>query len=129
MNKSILVLTLICGTFIVGCTAQKGSHELSGLTQEHVEKYITDGTTTKDDILSQFGTKFTLEEDAAGLERWVYELTTSRDKGVNYVPYVNLFASGTKNKDYKLIVVFDENDTVIRHRFQANEYETSKWKR
>ena len=83
MNKrklSLLGLTILCGALVVGCTAQRGAHELSGLSHEEIEDSIQDGSITKQEIVAKFGSKYSMEEDVSGLEKWIYELYSSKFK-------------------------------------------------
>ncbi|MCB1107848.1 MAG: hypothetical protein KDK76_07115 [Chlamydiia bacterium] len=128
MNPFKLGTILIIIALVTGCTTKTGTEQLAELTQESIGDFVQDGKTTKEEIIERFGTRYSLFEDNSGKEQWVYELSTHRPGALNFVPYVNLVAGNFKCKNYKLIVTFDENDVVVRHRFSNNEHKKTMWK-
>lgn len=105
----------------------KGTKELANLTNYEVEQYIIDGKTDKHDIVAKFGTQYSVEEDFDGREKWVYQLTTYKQKLSNAIPIYGEINRGTNNKDITLTVFFDDNGKVIRHRFHEKNYESTRW--
>ncbi|MCB1084946.1 MAG: hypothetical protein KDK60_02475 [Chlamydiia bacterium] len=126
MKKSFAYLTL-AGALIVGCTSMKGTKELANVTHYDVDQMIVDGRTHKQDIIAQFGTQYTVEEDFEGREKWIYELSTYCPKMSNFIPIYGEINRGTNNKDYKLVIFFDPSGIVTKHRFHAKDYESTRW--
>lgn len=113
--KKLNYATLVIATsvFFTGCTAVKtGNEKLGELDKKSVEQIIVKDYTTKADIKSIFGDPDTTDFDNNSLEKWTYLHVRKASKGINYVPIVNMFVSGTNDTTKSLVIVFNDNGTV-----------------
>lgn len=98
---------------LAGCTAVKtGNEKLGELKKSEISEIIIKGKTTKADIQAVFGDPDKTDFDNNSLEKWTYNHIRKQAKGINYVPVVNWFVSGTNDTTRSLVIVFNEDNTV-----------------
>jgi len=107
MKKFWVMSSVFSALLFTGCNVERGSEDISLYTSQEVEEAIVDGKTTKEDIFKRFGATFAIILDEAGREQWKYHFRTASLQNQVFV---------TK----QLIVVYDENDIVVKHVFYSN---------
>ncbi len=121
---SLIASSLVLGTVLfTGCAVKTGNDRIENVTQDNILNMIEDGKSTKADVRKAFGEPRNIGFMDNGLEKWEYHHSRSVQKGVNYVPVVNLFVKGTDDTKKTLIVLFDGN-VVKTHSFSSSEGET-----
>ena len=121
---SLIASSLVLGTVLfTGCAVKTGNDKIENVTQDNILSMIEDGKSTKADVRKAFGEPRNIGFMDNGLEKWEYHHSRSVQKGVNYVPVVNLFVKGTDDTKKTLIVLFDGN-VVKTHSFSSSEGET-----
>ncbi len=121
---SLITTSLLLGTVLfTGCAVKTGNDRIENVTQDNILNMIEDGKSTKADVRKAFGEPRNIGFMDNGLEKWEYHHSRSVQKGVNYVPVVNLFVKGTDDTKKTLIVLFDGN-VVKTHSFSSSEGET-----
>ncbi|MFY9107454.1 hypothetical protein [Aliarcobacter cryaerophilus] len=121
---SLITTSLLLGTVLfTGCAVKTGNDKIENVTQDNILNMIEDGKSTKADVRKAFGEPRNIGFMDNGLEKWEYHHSRSVQKGVNYVPVVNLFVKGTDDTKKTLIVLFDGN-VVKTHSFSSSEGET-----
>lgn len=121
---SLIASSLVLGTVLfTGCAVKTGNDRIENVTQDNILNMIEDGKSTKADVRKAFGEPKNIDFMDNGLEKWEYHHSRSVQKGVNYVPVVNLFVKGTDDTKKTLIVLFDGN-VVKTHSFSSSEGET-----
>jgi outer membrane protein assembly factor BamE (lipoprotein component of BamABCDE complex) len=121
---SLIASSLVLGTVLfTGCAVKTGNDRIENVTQDNILSMIEDGKSTKADVRKAFGEPRNIGFMDNGLEKWEYHHSRSVQKGVNYVPVVNLFVKGTDDTKKTLIVLFDGN-VVKTHSFSSSEGET-----
>ena len=121
---SLITTSLLLGTVLfTGCAVKTGNDRIEIVTQDNILSMIEDGKSTKADVRKAFGEPRNIGFMDNGLEKWEYHHSRSVQKGVNYVPVVNLFVKGTDDTKKTLIVLFDGN-VVKTHSFSSSEGET-----
>lgn len=121
---SLITTSLLLGTVLfTGCAVKTGNDKIENVTQDNILNMIEDGKSTKADVKKAFGEPRNIGFMDNGLEKWEYHHSRSVQKGVNYVPVVNLFVKGTDDTKKTLIVLFDGN-VVKTHSFSSSEGET-----
>ncbi|MCT7516924.1 MULTISPECIES: hypothetical protein [Aliarcobacter] len=121
---SLITTSLLLGTVLfTGCAVKTGNDKIENVTQDNILSMIEDGKSTKADVRKAFGEPRNIGFMDNGLEKWEYHHSRSVQKGVNYVPVVNLFVKGTDDTKKTLIVLFDGN-VVKTHSFSSSEGET-----
>ena len=121
---SLITTSLLLGTVLfTGCAVKTGNDRIENVTQDNILNMIEDGKSTKADVRKAFGEPRNIGFMDNGLEKLEYHHSRSVQKGVNYVPVVNLFVKGTDDTKKTLIVLFDGN-VVKTHSFSSSEGET-----
>ncbi len=125
MKKSILMLgsILAASVLFTGCAVKTGNDKLADVTNESVTSVVQNGVTTKQGVKEKLGEPSSVDFLSNGLEKWEYVHKISVEKGINYVPVVNWFASGTNDTKKTLVILFD-NDIVKTHTFSKADGET-----
>ncbi|WP_420420982.1 hypothetical protein [Simkania sp.] len=122
--KKLMTFILFTTFIITGCVQKSGTNQLSSLSETSVDKMIQDGVTTKQDILNQFGVGYELMYEKQ--ETWVYRLSEIQAKSLNFIPLLNLFYHGNRNKTSTLTITYDSSNIVCHHEFtQHMENETA----
>ncbi len=115
-----LVLTLL----ISGCSVNTGHQFLSKMTHAQIASNLTKGKTTKGEAQVTFGDPEDVILNDDGSEIWIYKYVRSEAKGVNYVPIVNSFYSGTNDNIKKLKIKFNSQGIVQNIAFSSAKGET-----
>ena len=100
----------ILGVIALSACASSGTL----VSQDEIGK-ITDGTTTKSDIIARFGQPQSSTVDANGQTILTYVHASSAVTPVTFVPYVGLLAGGANTKSTAVSFVFAPNDILIKH--------------
>lgn len=124
--KNFLLLgssAVLVASLITGCAVKTGNDKLQEVTNENIDSVIKNGVSTKTEVKSKLGGPGRVDFLNNGLEKWEYDHTLKVEKGVNYVPIVNLFVKGTDNTKKSLVILFD-GDIVKTHTFSTENGET-----
>ncbi|MEQ5140972.1 outer membrane protein assembly factor BamE domain-containing protein [Proteus vulgaris] len=117
----ILVLAL-CSLALSGC-ASSGNHSIKNETQESISYKIKKGETTKEDIVSMFGSPMATTLNSNEDEQWIYTLSDTSIKGTTFIPIYGLFDGGADTKVKQLIINFKE-DKVTKYLLSDSSLET-----
>ncbi len=111
--KSLFLSSVIgLSVFFSGCAIKTGNEVLGKMEKSQVEQGIVKGKSTKEEIKVMFGDPTSVDFDNNSLEKWTYLHVRSDAKLINYVPYANLFASGTNDTKKTLVILFDDKGIV-----------------
>lgn len=119
----ILSISLLGATLISGCAVKTGNEKLEEASNEKVSEFLKKDVTTKNEVKKNFGEPQKVDFMSNGLEKWEYEHLRKQAKGVNYVPVVNWFVSGTNDTKKTLVILFD-GDIVKNHSVATADGET-----
>lgn len=120
--KNILMIITTC-LFVVAC-ASSGNRVLKAESEESLATKITQGTTTKNEVRSMFGSPLKTTFTDGGLEIWTYQFDDVSSDAVNFVPVVNLFTSSYSGTRKELVVLFDDNDVVKKYSMSESDVKT-----
>lgn len=107
-TAAVLALTL---ALLTGC-ASTGNESLRKETEASVSEKVVEGKTTKEEVRAMFGSPLSTSFTDGGLEIWKYELSKMSSNAINYVPYINLLASGHHGVKKELVIMFDDKGVV-----------------
>lgn len=121
-----IVTTLLVSVLVAGC-ANVGNIKLKGITEAEIQKIITVGKTTQNDVKAQFGSPFQTSFTDGGLAIWTYQYddtSTLTPETVGSVVFT-LGIAGTKAKGtrHELVLLFDENKVVKNFNMSNNPIE------
>lgn len=109
---------------LTGCI-NSGNQSVAKLNDDScVQKLITNGKTTKEQVLASFGKPQEMDYSENGSVKFTYRHIRSTYKASSFVPIVGIFKSGTNDTHRQLVVVFDKNDVVEKHLFNISKSET-----
>ncbi len=108
---------------LAGC-AGVGNERLRSETEATVSTKIVEGTTTKDQVRTMFGSPNKTSFTDSGLEIWNYEFSKMHGDAVNYIPIVNWFGSSASGTKKELVVLF--NDKNVVQRFTMSEADVTR---
>ena len=130
--KSFLVL--LFATFLIsGCMSkvQPLTDRNSALTQGNVQLSVKVGTTTKSDILENFGSPNITTRDGSGKEVWTYQRSAQVSQSSSESGYWTILIAGEQGRSsgfesssrmITLIIKFDSNDIVSDFRSRTSNF-------
>ena len=118
-----LVVLLCASIFITGCVAtpQPVTDKNSQLTQGNVQLSIQVGTTTKAEVLENFGSPNITTRDGSGREVWTYQRSAQVAQSSSKSGYWTILLAGqsgsssgfeSSSRMITLIIKFDSSDVV-----------------
>ena len=116
-----LVSWLIVLLAAVGCVGS-GNKALKEETRESVAEKLHKGQ-SREEVRAMFGDPVTTDYDG-GYEKWKYVFSQSQANAANFIPYASLLFGGSTGTQNELIVLFDENDRVIKYSMNESAVET-----
>ncbi len=120
---NVLLIGCLSASLFTGCAVKSGNEKLDDIDRESIVGMIKNNYSTKAEVRKNFGEPTDITFKDSGLEEWKYTHARKVQKGINYVPVVNWFVSGTNDKKKTLIVLFD-GDTVKNHSYSEADDET-----
>lgn len=126
MKKGYFILMI---ALLAGCATNTGHQFLAKMSNEEISSKLVPNQTSKKQVQAMFGDPEDIDIDvtnSSGGEVWTYKYLRSEAKGVNYVPLVSSFYSGTNDNIRKLRIKFNANDLVEKFAFSSSKGE-SKW--
>ena len=120
---NVLLIGCLSANLFTGCAVKSGNEKLDDIDRESIVGMIKNNYSTKAEVRKNFGEPTDITFKDSGLEEWKYSHARKVQKGINYVPVVNWFVSGTNDKKKMLIVLFD-GDIVKNHSYSEADDET-----
>jgi outer membrane protein assembly factor BamE (lipoprotein component of BamABCDE complex) len=108
-----VILALGLGLVVAGC-ASVGNESLRHLTREGLESQLENGKTTKEDVRVALGDPNTTDFTDSGNEIWKYRHVRTQAKVENFIPVVDLLASG-QDVTTKEVALFFDQDGLLRN--------------
>ena len=107
-------LLCLIGLALSGCTSA-GNEVLKKQDASTVNQTVIDGTTTRDQILSMYGSPNRTTFGSNNSEIWTYTWASRRPQAQNFIPIVGTLVAGADVQQKVLIVQFDERHVVKKH--------------
>ena len=123
--------TLVFALLFLGGCVSAGNPELKGHTEESIDAIITQGVTTYDNLVLQFGVPHShfLNENGSTNAVWRLDRRTPNAESVGAAVLTlgisTIFSAKDNLKVYELSVLFDENEVVQRHKWNIMEGEVA----
>src|SRR5215469_16816772 len=103
-----------------GC-ASVGNERIADATPETVAAQLTKGRTTQQQVREIYGDPVKTSFTDSGNEIWEYDFTRMYSKPTNFVPYVNLVASGAEGDKKSLVIFFDKTRIVRQYTISSSK--------
>lgn len=113
--KAVNIFVSLAIAMLLGACATSGNVKMKDQTQASVSQQITEGKTTKAEIIQAFGQATTVSFTDAGNEVWTYKHSREVSHVRNFVPYVNMISSGADSVTKELVVMFNKNEVVSKY--------------
>ncbi|GJH25795.1 outer membrane protein assembly factor BamE [Caballeronia novacaledonica] len=120
-TKTSLVSAFVVAA-LAGCASQ-GVQQLKEENANTVSSKIIKGKSTTGDVRQAFGDPTETSFTDNGNELWRYKYSHSTAKAQNFIPVVNLFASGADVDKKELVVFFDDKGIVKNYSMQSSKEE------
>ena len=104
--------------------ANAGNQALKEETGATVAQKLEVGM-TQPEVRGIYGEPNTTSFTDGGNIIWKYEFVEAQAKAENFIPVVNLFASGARGHKKELTILFDENDLLKKHSMTVSPVETN----
>jgi hypothetical protein len=120
--------------FFTGCTSTQNeplTNRNSDLTQGNVQMNLSIGTTTKADVLENFGSPNITTRDGAGREVWTYQRAAQVAQSSSSSSGWTVILAGASNRAagfesssrmMTLIIKFDGEDKVVDFRSRTSNF-------
>ncbi|SCX88230.1 Beta-barrel assembly machine subunit BamE [Nitrosospira sp. Nl5] len=105
---------------VAGC-ATLGNEKLKDHTQSTISQQITEGKTTKNQVIAALGQPSVVSFTDAGNEIWTYKHARAIPQAQNFIPLVGLVSSGADVKTKELVVMFNKHDVVSKYTMRETE--------
>lgn len=116
-------LFLIASLGLVGCAAHSGNQVLADLKHEDLKVKLVENKTTADEIRQLLGDPKETKLNLDGSEEWVYELVRADAKAANFIPIVNLFASGADTDTKTLRLLLNKDRVLVKYLYSSSKGE------
>jgi hypothetical protein len=117
--KSVIVAACVA-LMLSGCVTM-GNEKMKGQTQESVASKITEGKTTKAEVVAAYGDAAAVSFTDSGNEIWSYSYTRAVPTAQTFIPIVGLFAAGANTTTTGLVVLFDRNGIVSKYTMRETQ--------
>jgi outer membrane protein assembly factor BamE (lipoprotein component of BamABCDE complex) len=130
--KILSIIVLLA--FLAGCTSTQNeplTKRNSDLTQGNVQMNLAIGTTTKADVLENFGSPNITTRDGAGREVWTYQRAAQVAQSSSSSSGWTVILAGSSNRAagfesssrmMTLIIKFDDEDKVVDFRSRSSNF-------
>jgi outer membrane protein assembly factor BamE (lipoprotein component of BamABCDE complex) len=116
--KSLVSVVVIA--LLAGC-ATSGNEKLKDHTQTSISQQITEGKTTKNEVVAALGQPSSVSFTDSGNEIWNYRHARATPQARNFIPFARLISSAADVKMKELVVMFDKNDVVSNYAMRETE--------
>ena len=127
-SRNLLFLMLLSSIALSGCV-NYGNTSIESATTASVAAELSIGQTTKAEVEATYGSPYETDFTDSGLMTWTYLFDESNAWTIETVGSAVLTegalggkANGTRSE---LVILFDENDVVMRFNFSKSPYEVS----
>lgn len=115
----ILGLAALLVAALTGCATNAPANRPL-IDERTLEARITQGVTTRADILATFGIA-TVVAFNSGYEVWIYKDATGAPRFLRYVPVVGLGAGLIADRKRELVILFGPDGVVRKSRFVVED--------
>lgn len=114
MKAGRIFIGFTMALLLAGC-ATSGNVKMKDQTQSSISQQITEGKTTKSELIQALGQPTTVSFTDGGNEVWTYKHSREVSHVRNFIPYVNMISSGADTTTKELVVMFNKNDVVSKY--------------
>lgn len=120
-----MITAAMVATLLTAC-ASMGNTALKQETATTIAGKITKGQTTQAQIREMLGSPSHTDFTDSGNQIWRYSYAHSKAMGRNFIPYANLFSSGTNIESKELVVFFDKDGIVQNYSMEESKSQSKQ---
>lgn len=109
------MLIIACAALMLSGCVTTGNERMKGQTQASVASKITEGKSTKADVVAAYGDAATVSFTDSGNEIWTYTYTRAVPTPQSFIPIVGLFSAGADTTTTGLVVLFNKEGVVSKY--------------
>ena len=114
------VMVACAALVLSGCTTM-GNERMKGQTQSSVATKITEGKTTKAQVVAAYGDATAVSFTDSGNEIWTYTYTRAVPTAQTFIPIVGLFTAGADTTTNNLVILFNGNGIVSKYTMSETQ--------
>lgn len=119
--KRVWVAALVA-LALAGC-ASVGNENIRHVSEQNLAEKLAKGKTTKADVRAHLGAPDETSFTDSGNEIWKYVHVKSTAKGVNFIPVVNIFASGANQEKKEVVLLFNQQGVLVNYTMNTTQGE------
>ena len=124
LPHACLVAALL-SALLSGC-ASIGNESIADATPESVSAQLIKGKSTQEHVRGLYGDPTKTSFTDSGNEIWEYDFSRMHAKPTNFIPYVNLIASGAEGDKKSLVIFFDKSKIVRQYTVSSSKVDVSQ---
>jgi len=118
------LLTAVLLFSLAGCESS-GNASIANEDSSSIGSQIQVGSTTEDQVRTQFGDPSGTQFLSNGDSVWTYDYTHLQSDPQNFIPIVGAFVSGTNGYKRELVIEFDTNKVVKNYSMNKSPVQTT----
>jgi hypothetical protein len=125
MLPYVCLVAGLISALLSGC-ASVGNESIADATPESVSAQLIKGKSTQEHVRGLYGDPTKTSFTDSGNEIWEYDFTRMHAKPTNFIPYVNLVASGAEGDKKSLVIFFDKSKVVRQYTVISSKVDVSQ---
>ena len=125
MLPHVCLVAGLLSALLSGC-ASVGNDSIADATPESVSAQLIKGKSTQEHVRGLYGDPTKTSFTDSGNEIWEYDFTRMHAKPTNFIPYVNLVASGAEGDKKSLVIFFDKSKVVRQYTVSSSKVDVSQ---
>ena len=124
MLPHVCLVAGLLSALLSGC-ASVGNESIADATPESVSAQLIKGRSTQEQVRGLYGDPTKTSFTDSGNEIWECDFTRMHAKPTNFIPYVNLVASGAEGDKKSLVIFFDKSKVVRQYTISSSKVDVS----
>ena len=125
MAWRVCLVAGLSSALLSGC-ASSGNDSIADATTESVSAQLVRGKSTQEHVRGLYGDPTKTSFTDSGNEIWEYEFSRMHAKPTNFIPYVNLVASGAEGDKKSLVIFFDKSKVVRQYTISSSKVDVNQ---
>ena len=106
---------------LLGGCATAGNERMKDQTQASMAQQLTEGKTTKSEVIPALGNADNVSFTDSGNEIWTYRYSRATPHAQNFIPVVSLFSRGADVKTKEVVILFNKDGIVSKYTMRETE--------
>lgn len=124
MTGRICFVAVLLPAVLGGC-ASAGNESIADASPQSVATQLIKGKTHQEQVRGMYGDPAKTSFTDSGNEIWEYDFSRTQSKPTNFIPYVNLVASGAEGDKKSLVIFFNKSKIVQQYTLSTSKIDVS----